>query len=264
MPAQVLGGEGAHGMLIMGPRAIARLESWTPTVALPKIFRMASGGKVRPTRRARHAPARRGPHGPALDAAPRLHGVLPRRVACSAPHAACPRARPSAARRSRRERAQNDRDSTRATLASRSRADAPVRTARPRARPQVALDLFEGATINTPSMLCVEDYLDALAWARSIGGLDGLLAKSMANFAVLEAFVEAYPWAHFLCAEPANRSNTSVCLTLDLPADAVTRLLKLLDTEGARRRSRPRAPTLSPARSTRPPRERTAAREKTS
>ncbi|KAG8461245.1 hypothetical protein KFE25_002434 [Diacronema lutheri] len=138
---KVLGGEGAHGMLILGPRAVARLESHTPAFPLPKIFRMTKGGKL--TR-----------------------------------------------------------------------------------------DIFDGATINTPSMLCVEDYLDALEWAKSIGGLDGLLAKSLSNFRVLEKFVDAHPWAHFLCEDPAHRSNTSVCLTLDLPADGVTKLTKLLEKEG--------------------------------
>jgi len=139
---KVLGGEGAHGMLILGPRAVQRLESFTPDRALPKIFRLTKDGKL-------------------------------------------------------------------------------------------IKDIFEGATINTPSMLCVEDYLDALAWSRSIGGLDGLIAKSKSNMAVMERFVEANAWAHTSCQDPANRSNTSVCLTLDnMGPDQVKILMKLLETEG--------------------------------
>src|SRR5579862_2969730 len=117
---KAMGGEAAHGMLILGPRAVARLESYNPPWPLPKIFRMTKGGKV-------------------------------------------------------------------------------------------SLDIFEGATINTPSMLCVEDYLDALKWASSIGGLSELKARADANLAVLEAWVAKTPWIDFLAEDPACRSNTSVC-----------------------------------------------------
>jgi len=137
---KVLGGEGAHGMLILGPRAVARLESHTPAVPLPKIFRLTKDGKL-------------------------------------------------------------------------------------------IKDIFEGATINTPSMLCVEDYLDALTWARGLGGLDALVAKSKANFAVVEAFVSEHSWIDFLAKEEATRSNTGVCLTLDLSGDQVKALQKLLEKE---------------------------------
>ncbi|MET3646686.1 phosphoserine transaminase [Phyllobacterium ifriqiyense] len=120
---KVLGGEGAHGMLILSPRAVERLETYKPAWPLPKIFRLTSGGKL-------------------------IEGI------------------------------------------------------------------FAGETINTPSMLCVEDYLDALNWAKSIGGLDGLVGRADANFAVLDAFVENSPWLGNLAVVPSTRSNTSVCLTI--------------------------------------------------
>lgn len=120
---KVLGGEGAHGILILSPRAVARLESYKPAWPLPKIFRLTSGGKL-------------------------IEGI------------------------------------------------------------------FVGETINTPSMLCVEDYLDALSWARSAGGLDGLVGRADANFAVLNAFIEKTPWIANLAQKPETRSNTSVCLTI--------------------------------------------------
>ncbi|MEN5247767.1 phosphoserine aminotransferase [Ochrobactrum sp. J50] len=120
---KVLGGEGAHGVLILSPRAVERLESYKPAWPLPKIFRMTKGGKL-------------------------IEGI------------------------------------------------------------------FVGETINTPSMLCVEDYLDALKWAKSLGGLDALVARADANFAVLNDFVERTPWIANLAVKPETRSNTSVCLTI--------------------------------------------------
>jgi phosphoserine aminotransferase len=120
---KVLGGEGAHGMLILSPRAVARLESYSPNRPLPKIFRMVKKGK--------------------LDE-----------------------------------------------------------------------ELFEGATINTPSLLATEDYLDALRWGESIGGLSALHARADANAGVLAAWVARTPWVDFLAADPAARSNTSVCLKI--------------------------------------------------
>ena len=119
---KVLGGEGAHGMLILSPRAVARLEGYKPSWPLPKIFRLTSGGKL-------------------------IEGI------------------------------------------------------------------FKGETINTPSMLCVEDYLDALHWAKSIGGLDALVARADANAAVLDGFVDKSSWLGHLAVQPATRSNTSVCLS---------------------------------------------------
>ncbi len=119
---KVLGGEAAHGMLILSPRAVERLESYTPPWPLPKIFRLTKGGKLN-------------------------EGI------------------------------------------------------------------FEGATINTPSMLAVEDYLVALDWAKSVGGLDGLIARAYANFAVIDRFVAEHDWIGFLAEAPATRSTTSVCLS---------------------------------------------------
>jgi len=118
---KVLGGEAAHGMIILSPHAVERLESYTPSWPLPKIFRLTKGGKV-------------------------------------------------------------------------------------------IGDIFEGATINTPSMLCVEDYLNALDWAESVGGLAGLIRRADANAGVIHAFCEARDWIDNLAADPALRSNTSVCL----------------------------------------------------
>ena len=92
--------------------------------------------------------------------------------------------------------------------------------------------IFRGETINTPSMLCVADYLDALDWIRSIGGLPAAIAKSEANLDVLKGLCGKPPWAHFLAQQEDQISNTSVCLTLDLEADQVKQIVKLLDTEG--------------------------------
>jgi phosphoserine aminotransferase len=124
---KVLGGEGGHGMLILSPRAVERLEAYKPAWPLPKIFRLTSGGKL-------------------------------------------------------------------------------------------SEGIFKGETINTPSMLCVEDYLDALAWAKSIGGLDALIKRADANFAVIDGFVRKSAWLGHLAVEPATRSNTSVCLSIVDPA----------------------------------------------
>jgi phosphoserine aminotransferase len=124
---KVLGGEAAHGMLVLSPRAVARLESHKPAWPLPKIFRLTKGGKIN-------------------------EGI------------------------------------------------------------------FEGETINTPSMLCVEDYLDALQWARSIGGLNALMARADANAKAVATWVARTPWVEFLAGDPAIRSNTSVCLKVVDPA----------------------------------------------
>src|SRR6202034_1198263 len=128
---KALGGEAAHGMLILSPRAVARLESYSPPWALPKIFRMTRGGKLN-------------------------EGI------------------------------------------------------------------FQGETINTPSMLCVEDYLDALDWAKSVGGLKALQARADGNAKTIADWVAKTPWIDFLAREPALRSNTSVCLKV--VDAAVTRL----------------------------------------
>ncbi|NND45214.1 MAG: phosphoserine transaminase [Xanthomonadales bacterium] len=138
---KVLGGEGAHGILVLSPRAVERLESWTPPWPLPKIFRLTKGGKL-------------------------IEGI------------------------------------------------------------------FRGATINTPSMLCVADYLDALAWVRSVGGVAATQARCDANLEVIERFVAQQPWIDFLAQEPGTRSNTSVCLVVDLPEAQVRDMVGLLDREG--------------------------------
>ncbi len=149
---KALGGEAAHGMLILSPRAVARLESYTPPWPLPKIFRMTKGGKLN-------------------------------------------------------------------------------------------AGIFEGETINTPSMLCVEDYLDALNWAKSVGGLKGLMARADANTKVLADWKAKTPWVDFLAADPAIRSNTSVCLKVidpaitalsaDAQADFAKKLVAAVEKEGA-------------------------------
>ena len=140
---KALGGEAAHGVLILSPRAVERLESYSPAWPMPKIFRMTKGGKL-------------------------IEGI------------------------------------------------------------------FEGETINTPSMLCVEDYIDALNWAKSIGGLDGLVARADANTKILADWVASSGWAAFLAKDEAIRSNTSVCLKVvdpaivALPADAQAAFAKKL------------------------------------
>jgi phosphoserine aminotransferase len=149
---KALGGEAGHGMLILSPRAVERLESHKPAWPMPKIFRLTKGGKV--------------------------NG-----------------------------------------------------------------EIFEGATINTPSMLCVEDYLDTLKWAGSIGGLGELKRRADENLKVLETWVAKTPWVDFLAEDPASRSNTSVCLKVvapeivalpqDAQADFAKRLASLLEKEGA-------------------------------
>lgn len=148
---KVLGGEAAHGMLILSPRAVERLETYTPSWPMPKIFRMTKGGKL-------------------------IDGI------------------------------------------------------------------FAGETINTPSMLAVEDYLDALRWAKRLGGLNALMARANANFAVVDAFVGNSDWLGHLAREPETRSNTSVCLSIvdphitaldrDAQAAFAKALVSLLDKEG--------------------------------
>jgi phosphoserine aminotransferase len=92
--------------------------------------------------------------------------------------------------------------------------------------------LFKGETINTPSMLCVADYLDALKWTESVGGVKGLIERSQANLHVIEEFVAANDWISFLAKDVATRSSTSVCLTVKLTEDQVKKMAKLLETEG--------------------------------
>jgi phosphoserine aminotransferase len=137
---KVLGGEGAHGVLILSPRAVARLESYVPAWPMPKIFRLTSGGKL-------------------------IDGI------------------------------------------------------------------FEGETINTPSMLCVEDYVVALEWAKSIGGLAALRKRADANAAVIDAWISKTSFAQHLAKVAATRSNTSVCLTLDGSEEVPKKMVKLLGAE---------------------------------
>ncbi len=148
---KALGGEAAHGMLVLSPRAVARLESHKPTWPMPKLFRMTKDGKLN-------------------------EGI------------------------------------------------------------------FKGETINTPSMLCVEDYLDALTWAESVGGLKGLMARADENLHVIGRWTKAAGWADFLARDPKARSNTSVCLKIvdpwftakdaDGQAAAAKKIADLLDKEG--------------------------------
>lgn len=149
---KVLGGEGAHGMLILSPRAVERLETYTPAWPLPKIFRLTKKGKL-------------------------IEGI------------------------------------------------------------------FRGETINTPSMLAVQDYIDALDWAQSLGGYDALVNRANQNLQILESWVAKTGWVDFLCADEESRSNTSVCLMItdpditSLPADEqaafAKKLVKLVDAEEA-------------------------------
>jgi phosphoserine aminotransferase len=137
---KVLGGEAAHGMLVLSPRAVERLKTYTPPWPLPKIFRMTKKGEL-------------------------------------------------------------------------------------------MADIFEGSTINTPSMLANEDYLDALGWAQGIGGLPALVKRSNDNLKAFEGFVASHPWIRFLAASKEIRSNTSVCFSLDLNPDQVKVFVKLLEKE---------------------------------
>ncbi len=140
---KVLGGEGAHGVLILGPRAVARLESYTPAWPLPKVFRLMSKGAL-------------------------------------------------------------------------------------------AEGIFKGETINTPSMLAVEDVIFALEWAKTVGGLQGLMARSNANAAALGDIVAASDYLGFLAADPAIRSKTSVCLTVKGADEAmIKKMASLLEAKGA-------------------------------
>jgi phosphoserine aminotransferase len=149
---KVLGGEAAHGVLILSPRAVERLESYTPPWPLPKVFRLTKKGKLN-------------------------EGV------------------------------------------------------------------FRGETINTPSLLCVEDYLDALRWAKGLGGLDALIARADANAAAVANWVSKTSWIDYLARDPATRSNTSVCLTFADPEIVVLstearsslakKLVSLVEAEGA-------------------------------
>jgi phosphoserine aminotransferase len=91
--------------------------------------------------------------------------------------------------------------------------------------------IFQGDTINTPSMLCVEDYIDSMHWADSIGGLQGLIQRTEANLAVMESFVASHDWIEFLAADPTIRSSTSVCFTLKLNKDQVKKFVSILETE---------------------------------
>lgn len=139
---KVLGGEGAHGMLVMSPRAVERIESYMPPWPMPKVLQL-------------------------------------------------------------------------------------------RKKDKLMMDIFEGSPINTPSMLCVEDYIQALEWADSIGGLEGLIKKSNENLNEIEKFVETHDWIDFLPVSKDIRSNTSVCLKIKLDQDQLNTLVKLLDKEGA-------------------------------
>ena len=140
---KVLGGEGAHGVLILGPRAVERLESHTPQWPLPKVFRLTKGGKL-------------------------IEGI------------------------------------------------------------------FRGETINTPSMLAVEDAIFALEWGKSIGGLSAMKARADANAAALDAIVRERGWLGHLAADPATRSNTSVCLTVEgADSDFVKKFAALLEEHDA-------------------------------
>lgn len=137
---KVLGGEGAHGMLILSPRAVERLESYTPAWPLPKVFRLTNKGKL-------------------------IDGI------------------------------------------------------------------FKGATINTPSLLCVEDYLDALSWIESIGGLSAAIEKSEQNLKVLAGYVAENDWIDFLAEKDEICSNTSVCFQLKASDDQIKAMIKLLADE---------------------------------
>ena len=138
---KALGGEGAHGVLMLSPRAVQRLESYNPPWPMPKIFRITSGGKL-------------------------------------------------------------------------------------------SEGIFRGETINTPSMLCVLDYLDALDWVEKMGGVPALIKRSQESAQHIEDFVAQHDWIDFLAKDSDVRSCTSVCLTVDLPAEKIKQMQKLLEKEG--------------------------------
>jgi len=137
---KVLGGEAAHGMLILSPRAVKRLETYKPAWPMPKIFRMLKKGKLN-------------------------EGI------------------------------------------------------------------FKGSTINTPSMIANEDYIDALEWAESIGGLPELIKRSQKDLSLFEEFVEKHDWINFLAEDKKIRSNTSVCSTLNLQKEQLNKMVKLFEEE---------------------------------
>ncbi len=137
---KVLGGEAGHGILVLSPRAVNRIETYTPSWPIPKVFQLKKGGKLNK-------------------------------------------------------------------------------------------DIFEGSPINTPSMLCVEDYIEALKWAESIGGLKALIKRSRENLGVIEEFVKGHDWISFLAETEDIRSNTSVCLKLNVEAEKVKKIVKLLGEE---------------------------------
>ncbi|CAM9660950.1 unnamed protein product [Sphacelaria rigidula] len=97
---------------------------------------------------------------------------------------------------------------------------------------KVDRSIFDGSTINTPSMLCVEDYIDALHWSDAVGGLQGLIKRSEGNASVIAKFCEERDWIRNLAVDPATASNTSVCLSLDLDKDEVKKMVSLLEKEG--------------------------------
>ena len=141
---KVLGGEGGHGVIILSPRAVERLETFIPDRPLPKIFRLTK----------------------------KING-----------------------------------------------------------KTKINSNLFKGETINTPSMLCIEDYIDSLNWADSIGGLDALIRRSKDNLSVIEDFCNQNSWVDFLASDPNIRSNTSVCLTLNINKDQTNQMIQILENE---------------------------------
>jgi len=206
---KVLGGEGAHGMLILSPRAVERLESYKPAWPLPKIFRLTSGGKLIEgifKGETINTPSMLcvEDYLDALDWA-RSIGVLDALIARADANFAAVDAFVAASSWLGHLAVER--------LESHTPAWPLPKIFRMTKGGKLIEGIFKGETINTPSMLAIEDYIYSLEWAKSLGGLKALINRADANAAAVDAFVQKTPWIQHLATDPASRSNTSVCLS---------------------------------------------------